>query len=314
MNTETKLIAFHGDPRIKETYLARVRQHRAADELVKGQYWENGKGCAVGCTIHSDDHCRYETELGIPQALARLEDSIFEALPNDKAMAWPEQFLAAIPVGADLSLVTTRFLHWLLVDPVDGVVRFAEGGGKAAIEQVAELFAREIEGGTVVAAEWHDAATAVETAEAAAYATRAADARAAYAADAYAAVDAVNADARAANAAAFAARDAAYASEAAAYAAEAAEGAFAAARAANAAVYAVNAAARAAEAAAFAARDAAYAAEAAAFAARAAAYAVNAAARAAAAAGYAADAFAAAYAAARIRQAEKLLELLRDAK
>jgi hypothetical protein len=211
--TKTKLIAFHGDSQIKETYLARVRGHRAADELVKGQYWENGKGCAVGCTIHSDDHCRYETELGIPQALARIEDSIFENLPNERAMSWPEQFLGAIQVGADLTMVSSRFLRWLLVDPRDGVVRFALSSGKAAIEQVAELFAREIEGGTVVAAEWHDAADAADAAEAAAYA----DADAAANADA---ADAVRA-ARAARAAAYAATraDAANAARAAAFSA-----------------------------------------------------------------------------------------------
>jgi hypothetical protein len=45
------LIAFHNDQKIKDKYLARVEAHRKADEIIKGKYWENGKGCAVGCTL-----------------------------------------------------------------------------------------------------------------------------------------------------------------------------------------------------------------------------------------------------------------------
>ena len=54
--------AFHGDPKVKTKYLKRVRAHRAADQIIHGTYWEDGKGCAVGCTIHSSDHAAYETE------------------------------------------------------------------------------------------------------------------------------------------------------------------------------------------------------------------------------------------------------------
>ena len=50
----------------KNKYIARVKAHAEADEIVKGTYWEYGKGCAVGCTIHSSDHDSYEKELGIP--------------------------------------------------------------------------------------------------------------------------------------------------------------------------------------------------------------------------------------------------------
>ena len=79
--------AFHGDPKIKAKYLRRIRKHYKADQIVKGQYWENGKGCAVGCTIHSSNHRAYETELGIPRAIAKLEDGMFEELPDELAKA-----------------------------------------------------------------------------------------------------------------------------------------------------------------------------------------------------------------------------------
>jgi len=137
----TTLIAFHGDKKIKAKYESRVRAHKRADQIIKGQYWENGKGCAVGCTVHSDSHAAYETELGIPRILARLEDGIFEALPNARALEWPGEFLNAIPVGADLSGAWPQFAQWLLTDPQNGVIKFGKTDRvKKAIQIVSDLY------------------------------------------------------------------------------------------------------------------------------------------------------------------------------
>jgi hypothetical protein len=107
------MLAFHNDPGVKAHYLARVHAHAAADEIIHGQYWERGKGCAVGCTIHSSAHKNYETELGIPIMLARLEDRLFEGMTNGKSKEFPARFLEVIQPGADLSRVGWQFLHWL---------------------------------------------------------------------------------------------------------------------------------------------------------------------------------------------------------
>ena len=114
--TPSTLRAFHGDAAIKTALLKRLHDDADEDRIVKGQYWERGKGCAVGCTIRGSDHSLYETELGIPVALAYLEDAIFEGLPNENAMRWPIAFIEAIPVGADLSRVSWAFLHRILTD------------------------------------------------------------------------------------------------------------------------------------------------------------------------------------------------------
>jgi hypothetical protein len=110
------MLAYQGDQNIKTDILNQLRAHAKADEIVKGQYWEGDKGCAVGCTIYSSNHAEYEPRFGIPQMLARLENAIFEGLPNAKAKEWPVRFMSAVPVGADLSLVGWKFLHWLLTD------------------------------------------------------------------------------------------------------------------------------------------------------------------------------------------------------
>ena len=164
------LLAYHGDPEIKDKYLKRVRAHAAADQLVKGQYWQDGKGCAVGCTVHSSSHMAYETELGIPIVLARLEDCIFESLDNAASKEWPERFLAAAKPGADLSLVWPRFALRLLTDPTHGMVVYAKDVPKSieVIRRVSALFERVISGDTPSAQEWAAGAAAWAAAEAAA--------------------------------------------------------------------------------------------------------------------------------------------------
>ena len=47
------MLAYHNDPALKAKLLADLQVHADADQLVKGQYWEDGKGSAVGCTLHS---------------------------------------------------------------------------------------------------------------------------------------------------------------------------------------------------------------------------------------------------------------------
>jgi hypothetical protein len=116
----TRHLAYHSDPTRKRAILRQLRAHRKADEIVKGRYWEDGKGCAVGCTLHEPGggHARYEPEFGIPEMLARLEDTIFEGMTNGQAKAWPISFMSAIAPGADLSRIGWQFLHWLLTDKV----------------------------------------------------------------------------------------------------------------------------------------------------------------------------------------------------
>jgi hypothetical protein len=93
---------FHNDQKIKDKYVARVQSHMEADAIIQGTGWENGKGCAVGCTLENYNPKQYEIELGIPNWLAHLEDRIFEGLPNKEAQKFPLQFLQSMPVGVSV--------------------------------------------------------------------------------------------------------------------------------------------------------------------------------------------------------------------
>src|SRR5215831_17168540 len=160
------MLAFHNDTAIKEKYLTRVAAHRAADELIHGTGWSNGKGCAIGCTLENYDHSRYPIELGIPEILARLEDCIFEGLKNGKAQEWPERFLSAIRPGADLSRVGWQFLHWLLTR--SGIGSYDHPIVKDAVAQCAEVLLPLTRGDPVDESAWSAAESAWSAAESAA--------------------------------------------------------------------------------------------------------------------------------------------------
>lgn len=124
----TKLKAFLNDPKIKTKYLSRVCAHAKADEIVRGIYWEEDRGCAVGCTIHSSNHNAYETELGIPEWLARVEDQLFEGVSMEYAKTWPVSFLKSINTGANLEKIKGPFLIYVLTEVLSTIdnVKYAD--------------------------------------------------------------------------------------------------------------------------------------------------------------------------------------------
>ena len=145
--TNMVMQAFHNKPEIKQKYLKRLKEHEKADEIIHGVYWQRGKGCAIGCTIHSGNHSSYETELGIPTWLAYLEDSIFEGMDNGAAKEFPRRFLSAIKVGAAIDdSVRHKFLRWLLIDQKYGVINYAKGYKDVivVVERIADLHLRAL--------------------------------------------------------------------------------------------------------------------------------------------------------------------------
>lgn len=81
----------------------------------------------------------------------------------------------AIKIGADVSLVVSKFMHWLLVDAEHGVIKFSKN--KPILQVVADLYKRKIDGENVGINEWLAASK---------NAAASADASAAYASAAYA--------------------------------------------------------------------------------------------------------------------------------
>jgi len=111
------MTAYNNDPAIKASYVERMRAHATADEIIKGTYWEDGKGCFVGCTTHGYDHAAFDGILGPGgQMVAHIADVIFEGATNERSKMFAVEFHDVIRCGADLSRVQWQFLHWILTD------------------------------------------------------------------------------------------------------------------------------------------------------------------------------------------------------
>ena len=140
------LRAYHGDHAVKLKYVGRMRAHWVADELVHGIYWEGGKGCGIGCTVHSAYHNAYETELGMPEWLARLEDEIFESMSEAASYQFPLRLLSAIPVGfAEWDRLYHDFCAHILKD-ICGFDRTKCPDVAAAVDTIVHLHEQMTEG------------------------------------------------------------------------------------------------------------------------------------------------------------------------
>lgn len=138
----------------KEEFIKELEWHYEQDNFVQGQYFEDGRGCAVGCSLESisrkknleielDDHAQYPKLLGIPEWLARLEDTIFEGLYKKDAKEWPLRFSKAIEPGQDLEKIKAPFIVYVLESNLERLQdeRFKEQ--KAAVERCINLWQRD---------------------------------------------------------------------------------------------------------------------------------------------------------------------------
>lgn len=103
------MLSYLNDPAVKAKYTARFADHRAADEVIQGTGFDNGRGCFVGCTLDDYNHSRFPVELGWPEWLAHLADAIFEGVPKTEAAQFGTDLLEAVPIGVDLEPLRHRF-------------------------------------------------------------------------------------------------------------------------------------------------------------------------------------------------------------
>jgi len=152
----------------KDQLLESLRRHAAADAFIRGTYGEEErgtfKGCAVGCTLHdfsksTNNHSAYERLFGIPEAVAKLEDTIFEKA--DGHTTWPIEFIEAIPVGADLSQVADHMKLFCLTEIVQ-FDREKYPDVAKAVDDVASLLERKLSGDNPSDDEWSAAWSAAE--------------------------------------------------------------------------------------------------------------------------------------------------------
>lgn len=201
---------------------AEIAAHIAADQVSQGYYWEDEKGCFIGCLTRSSDATKVTERFGIPVPLVKICEHIFERSSQADSVTFFRDVGDAIGSdGKDLSRI-----HWVFLRDALKAIPKQKGDIQEIIDPVIEgmeLLAKGHPWSTDAArVAAHVAFTAYNAHTDVAAAAEAYTTHAAYAA-AFAACDACTA-ARAASDAAQATVHAAsrdvYASDPAAYAAE----------------------------------------------------------------------------------------------
>ena len=130
------MLSYHNDENLKALVVSEMNKHQEQDQFIKGAYEKlNGKfkGCAIGCTIDSvnkifgrsyktSEHKVFEEALGIPEWLARLQDSFFENLPVGDNSQFAVDFLSAVPTGVNLEPVKWKFCSFILKEGIDRIL------------------------------------------------------------------------------------------------------------------------------------------------------------------------------------------------
>jgi hypothetical protein len=167
----TDAIAFHNDASLQAMVLEQVAAHTAADEIIQGEYWENGKGCFIGCIAHGSDTNKVFDLTGFPLMLTRIAEGIFENLPNDTAKGFPQRVISAPRLGSDLSLVAWKFLQETVTEALQLADEDTRARCQAALDVVAAKARGEVVDPAIADAAAH-AAGAAYVAGAAAHAAR----------------------------------------------------------------------------------------------------------------------------------------------
>lgn len=146
----------------KQEFLKQSKAHFAADMLRKGfyaiEYAEQFKGCSVGCHLHyikpelgdqaisnmANKHAIVAEHYGYPEWLARLQDQIFEGLPNGESAKWHVQLaetLAKLPPRYNWQLALHR-VHVAILR----ISYKTAGSMQAMVKQVLDLHERAATG------------------------------------------------------------------------------------------------------------------------------------------------------------------------
>ena len=157
------MLAFHSEPSLKTAVMDRLREHRRLDTIVQGTYFDEGRGCHLGCITHINDdtHEAAERLFGIEQRVGYWLEAVFEGLPKEDCAAWVIESTEAIPVGADLSKCHHHLAAWLLGE--SGLLTITDIN-RDAIEQARRLHLAAANGQSLSAEQWSAAWSAAESA------------------------------------------------------------------------------------------------------------------------------------------------------
>jgi hypothetical protein len=154
------MIAFLGDPAIKELALSRLRAHFEAGTFRFNPAWSDKGASALGSVVESDDPDAYAEAMGFPVPLALALDKIINGLEDlNEGKVFAQAWLERTPVGADLANVVGETLVYILeLEQVVDVARRVPAIENARIE-VIDLHRRALAGEEVGRKDWKSVRT-----------------------------------------------------------------------------------------------------------------------------------------------------------
>ncbi len=130
--------AFHNKRVLKETCLNIVKAGGSISQDALYTFQSDGTGKVVIAD--------FETELGIPTAVIRVQYRIWYHSPKERQRAFWIEFLESIHVGADLKASWRHYVLWLLNDVKQFTQKkFTENEMfRSAVEEVLELYQQPV--------------------------------------------------------------------------------------------------------------------------------------------------------------------------
>ncbi len=148
--------AFDGSEELKTQTIQTVKEKIQFNSLVKGSIPPPSDSSAAWF-YGSLDESGYKvslTDLGFPELLMYLENSIYKGLPQKQGGEFSLSFLEQTPVGADLTQIVDRFCHWMLSSEEAGMINYLEDETASHVKLVATFYELKIKGIYLRAEDW----------------------------------------------------------------------------------------------------------------------------------------------------------------
>jgi thioredoxin len=161
--------AFHGDAAVRESVVTRLRERIQRMRIVQ-QAHEQRYGLMSGA-LHDEGFeglLAFENALGIPGQVGQLQETVHGFLLQEHEIdgfkvkglqpphdVWPLDWWLAIPPGADLQLLPSHFIAWLLLDRSAEIYPYAVSeDARGVMASLANLHARYARGDAPTDAQW----------------------------------------------------------------------------------------------------------------------------------------------------------------
>jgi len=151
----------------QETFLEMARRHREADMLVAERFeMIDGQACSIGCFCHDyglepSDFEGLAKKTKYPEAGHRLQEAIFEGLPETERADWHVAFAEKAETVTDWQRVIDKTVLASL-----RIAKPHDTSESKVVAIIIDLYERRLNGDNPSDAEWYDARAAAFAADA----------------------------------------------------------------------------------------------------------------------------------------------------